>query len=332
MGAFTMKVDRVQEKTVNINKGKESFQVIFNRFGLALILFLLMAFFGTMNGNFLKPENLLNIIRQVSIYAIMGAGMTIVLLCGHIDLSVGSVVAISGVIAAYTVKATESTLLALIAGIIIGGIIGIINGILTVRFDVPSLLITLGTQNAIRGIAYIITDGRPVWGLPESFSKLGGGYFLRIPIPIYIVAVVYAVMWVYLSKTKYGRHVYATGGNKEAAILCGISSKKTIVASLCISGLLAGLCGVIWASRLASGQPIVGSGYEMQAIAAAVIGGTSLAGGQGEVTRSLLGALLLGVLYNGLNLLRVSPYWQLVGTGLIILIAVILDSIRNVKK
>lgn len=310
----------------------DKYQALFSRYGLILILLALMIFFGTMNRNFLNPENLLNIIRQVSVYAIMGAGMTIVLLCGHIDLSVGSIVAISGVVAAYTVKATGSTLLAVILGMVLGGIIGICNGIVTVKFEVPSLLITLGTQNAIRGFAYIITDGRPVWDLPDSFGKLGGGYFLKIPVPIYIVVAIYLIIWIYLTKTKFGRYVYATGGNKEAAVLCGIDSKKTIITALCLSGLLAGLSGVIWASRLTSGQPIVGVGYEMQAIAAAVIGGTSLVGGQGEVVRTLLGALLLGVLYNGLNLMRVSPYWQLVGTGLIILLAVILDSIRNMNK
>jgi ribose/xylose/arabinose/galactoside ABC-type transport system permease subunit len=332
MGAFMMSVNRETNNTLQQDTARNLFQVFFSKFGLALILILLMVFFGTLNFKFLRVDNLFNIIRQVSIYAIMGAGMTAVLLCGHIDLSVGSVVALTGVFAAYTVKATGSTLLAILVGIVVGTLVGLCNGLLTVRFNVPSLLITLGTQNAIRGIGYLITDGRPVWDLPETFGKLGGGYFLKIPIPVYIVAIVYILMWIYLTKTKYGRYIYSTGGNREAAALCGINTKKTIVTALCISGLLAGLSGVIWASRLMSGQPIVGTGYEMQAIAAAVIGGVSLAGGQGEVTRALLGALLLGVLYNGLNLLRVSPYWQLVGTGLIIILAVILDSIRNVNK
>ncbi|MCD8349854.1 MAG: ABC transporter permease [Planctomycetaceae bacterium] len=296
---------------------------------LIMILIAMIILFGALNKNFLSMNNMLNILRQISIYGIMAAGMTVVLLCGHIDISVGSVVAFSGVVTAYCVQAGTGMFTATVAAILVAMGIGLFNGLITVRFALPSMLVTLGTQQAVRGLGYVITNGRPVYGMPEWFGDLGGGYFLGIPRPVIILVAVAIVSIVYLKYTRFGRDIYAVGGNKEAARLCGIHSKRVIVSALVICAGCAGLSGAIWAARLTSGQPTVGMGYEMQVIAAAVIGGTSLNGGQGNIARSFLGALILGVLYNGLNLVGVSPYWQLVATGLIIILAIVLDSIRS---
>lgn len=299
---------------------------------LIMILAVMIILFGILNANFLSMNNMLNILRQISIYGIMAAGMTVVLLCGHIDISVGSVVAFSGVVAAYCVKAGTGMFTATVAAVLVAMLIGLFNGLVTVRFALPSMLVTLGTQQAVRGLGYVVTNGRPVYGLPEWFGDLGGGYLLGVPRPVVILLAVAAVSIVYLKYTRFGRDIYAVGGNKEAARLCGIHAKRVIVSALVICAGCAGLSGAIWASRLTSGQPTVGMGYEMQVIAAAVIGGTSLNGGQGNIARSFIGALILGVLYNGLNLVGVSPYWQLVATGLIIILAIILDSIRNLSS
>lgn len=303
---------------------------VVDEFILILILAVMVVLFGILNSNFLSMNNMLNVLRQISIYGIMAAGMTVVLLCGHIDISVGSVVAFSGVVAAYCVKAGTGMFTATVAAILAAMLIGLFNGLVTVRFALPSMLVTLGTQQAVRGMGYVVTNGRPVYGLPEWFGDLGGGYLLGIPRPVIILIAVAIVSIVYLKYTRFGRDIYAVGGNKEAARLCGIHAKRVIVSALAICAGCAGLSGAIWASRLTSGQPTVGMGYEMQVIAAAVIGGTSLNGGQGNIARSFIGALILGVLYNGLNLVGVSPYWQLVATGFIIILAIVLDSIRNI--
>lgn len=304
----------------------------FEKYGIVAILLGLIVVFGTLNPAFLSLENMLNVARQISIFGIMAAGMTFVIVSGQIDLSVGSVVALTGVIAAIVVKHGYGLVVAVSAGLLVGALVGFINGYLTVRFNVPSLLITLGTMSAIRGFGYVITDGRPVWGLPRWFGSLGGGYMLGVPIPVIVLIGAYVIGWFVLNLTVFGRYVYSTGDNREGARLCGINTEHVIVGTLCISGMAAGLSGVIWASRLASGQPLVGQGYELQVIAATVMGGSSLSGGQGEIIGSLIGAFIMGVLYNGLNLLRVSPYWQMVGTGFIVMLAVILDSIRRGKR
>ena len=304
-------------------------RLISERYGIVFVLIPLIVLFGLLNPAFLSLANIFNIFRQISIYGIMAVGMTMVIMCGHIDLSVGAIVAFTGVVAAMALQNGASVLVALAAGCLSGLIVGLINGFLTVTFNVPSLLITLGTMTAIRGLGLLITAGRPIPGLSEDFKWLGGGFLFDTPVPIIIMLIVYAIGWFIMSQTTYGRHIYSTGGNLEAAKLSGINTKRVIMWALGINGLLAGLSGVIWAARLASGQPVVGQGYELQVIAASVLGGTSLAGGQGEILATLAGALIIGILHNGLNLLGVSPYWQMVAMGLVIVLAVILDSLRH---
>lgn len=306
--------------------------VVTERYGIVFVLIPLIVLFGLLNPAFLSLANILNVLRQISIFGIMAVGMTMVIMCAHIDLSVGSIVAMGGVVAALVVKAGGGTVGAILAGCAAGLVIGLINGFLTVAFDVPSLLITLGSMTAIRGAGYLMTGGRPVSGLADDFKWLGSGFLLDVPVPIVIMLIVYAVGWYIMTQTTFGRYIYSTGGNLEAAKLSGINTKNVIMWALGINGMLAGLSGVIWASRLFSGQPLVGQGYELQVIAASVLGGTSLAGGQGEVLATLAGALIIGILHNGLNLLGVSPYWQMVATGIVIVFAVILDSLRHRSK
>jgi len=313
-------------------KSKFNFFTFYERYGLFIILAVMLFCFGIINPNFLSKNNLLNILRQISIYGIMASGMTVVLLCGEIDLTPGALVAFSGVIMAMCVSNGMNMFLAAVIGVLVAGAVGALNGFFTMQFKLPSMLVTLGFQFMIRGIGYVITDGKPVYGLPKSFETLGGGYIVGIPIPIICLVIVAVVFIIFLKYTKFGRYYYAVGGNKEAANLCGISPKTVVISAMIISAMCSGFSGVIWASRLASGQPTVGLTYEMQVIAAVVIGGTSLTGGEGNVARSYIGAIILGVLYNGLNLIGVNPYWQQVATGGIIIAAITLDSLNRINR
>ena len=318
----------VEETRENGFAGQQ-FSLIVERYGIVFVLIPLIALFGVLNPAFLSIANILNVLRQISIFGIMAVGMTMVIMCAQIDLSIGSTVALAGVVAAMVAKAGGHITFSILAGCAVGLIIGLINGFLTVTFNVHALLITLGTMTAIRGVGYLITGARPVWGMDPSYKWLGAGFILGIPIPIIIMLIVYAIGWFIMSQTTFGRYIYSTGGNVEAARLSGISTKNVTMWALGICGLLAGLSGVIWSSRLFSGQPIVGQGYELQVIAATVLGGISLMGGQGEILATLAGALIIGIMHNGLNLLGVSPYWQMVALGTVIVLAVIVDSLRR---
>ena len=299
---------------------------------IVLILIGMVLFFGIANKNFFNYDNIMNILRQMSVYAIMAVGMTMVLICGEIDLTVGSIVAFAGIMVAYAINAGMGLVTATLAVMLLCGVFGLINGVIVTTFSVPSMLVTMGMMMSIRGLAYVITQGRSVGGMPKWFGVLGRDYIAGVPIPVIVMLAIVCLGWFFLKYTTFGRLMYAVGGNIEAAKLCGINSRGITISALVISAMLAGLSGVIWASRLNSGQPVVGNSYEMQVIAACVIGGASLRGGKGNVFMSLVGAILLGVLYNGLNLLRVSSYWQMITTGLIIILAIVLDSLRNLKK
>jgi ribose transport system permease protein len=301
-------------------------------YGVALLIVPLAIIFAVLNPRFLSIANIINVLRQASIIGIMACGMTVVLLTGNIDLSVGSVVALAGVVTAWSICAGIPTILAILIGLLLGAAAGFINGWLTAKFNIPSLLITVGSMNAIRGIAYLITGGRPITGLPDSFAFLGAGYFLGIPIPVYIMLIIILLSWYFLQFMVLGRHVYAVGSNSEAARLSGINKRHIITLSLTISGLFSAVSGIVLAARLSSGQPIVGMGYELQVIAASVLGGVSLNGGQGRVIGAVIGAILIGIMNNGLNLVRVSPYWQQVLIGMIIVSAVIIDKLRQESK
>ncbi len=282
--------------------------------------------------NFLTVDNLLNVMRQASINALIAFGMTLVILLGGIDLSAGSVLALSSVIIASLLTSGVPAGLATLAGLVAGGLMGLVNGLVISKGKVAPFIATLGSMTVLRGLALVLSNGSPLSSFnSDFFSLLGGGYVARlVPIPVVLMLVMFAIFWVLLRKTVFGRHIYATGGNAESAKLSGVKVDRIQLYVYTISGVMAALAGVVLTSRLNSAQPTAGTGYELDAIAAVVLGGTSLTGGRGWIFGTLVGALLIGVLNNGLNLLDVSSFYQQVIKGGVILLAVLID--RGNKK
>ena len=281
--------------------------------------------------NFLSVSNITNVFTQVSVNAIIAIGMTFVILTGGIDLSVGSTLAISGAVGASIVKLTGNVFLAIIVAAVIGIAVGLINGLLVSKGKLQAFIVTLATMTIFRGATLVFTDGTPISKLPEAFVKIGNGKLGFMPIPV-IITIIIAIIAVYaLSQTRFGRYLYALGGNEDASRLSGINTDKIKTLVYVVSGFASAIAGVIITSRIGSASPNAGTGFELDAIAAVVIGGTSLAGGEGTITGTLIGALIIGVLNNGLNLMNVSPFYQSIVKGLVILIAVLLDK-KSRKK
>lgn len=300
-----------------------------NKFGTLLGLLVLVIALSLLSDRFLTVSNLLNVALQSSINAVIAAGMTLVILTAGIDLSVGSVLALSGVVMADVLKHTSNLPLGLFVGLLIGGLAGLANGLMITKAKLPPFIATLAMMSIARGLALVYTSGRPISGFIPSFGFIANGYVLGIPMPVIIVLAVYLLFWFLLNYTKFGRYIYAIGGNEEAAYLSGINVNYYKTWVYVISGITAAIGAIILTSRLNSAQPIAGIMYELDAIAATVIGGTSLMGGEGTIFGTLVGALIIGVLRNGLNLLNVSAYWQQVIIGLVIAFAVFLDRFRR---
>ncbi|NPD16840.1 ABC transporter permease [Xinfangfangia sp. D13-10-4-6] len=307
---------------------------------LAPLIFLLalVIIFASLQPRFLMPLNLFNILRQVSIYGIIAVGMTFVILIRGIDLSVGALVAMSGLCAAVIARGgIEGRLvlsadgsgfswqLAALAAILAGSAAGLLQGMAVAWLSVPAFVVTLGGMTVFRGLALSIGNGGPISGFDEAFGWWGRGMIGPVPVPVLIFAAVAAIAWVVLTQTRFGRAVYAVGSNPEAARLSGINVSGVTIAVYGLIGFCSGLGGFVLASRLNSAEAVAGTGYELTAIAAVVIGGTSLQGGTGGVGGTVIGALLTGVLLNGLVILNVSPYTQQVLVGLIIVAAVAFD-------
>lgn len=301
--------------------------------GIALIFEVIL--FAILSPYFFTPENILNVSLQVSITAIIAVGMTFVILTGGIDLSVGAIVALSGVITTSILKFdlpfSEAMPLAILAGLVLGAFSGMVAGTFITRYSITPFIVTLAIMTIARGASYMYTDGRPIWGLPDAFSVLGNGRILHVPVPTLIMLVLYVAAYVVLRHTRFGRYVYAVGGNSEAARLAGIDTRSVLVWVYVLCGMGAALSGMILASRMNSGQPNAGLMYELDVIAAVVVGGTSLLGGRGSIVGTFIGALLIGILRNGLNLLNVNSYVQQVIVGFVILLAVLLDQARKNK-
>jgi ribose transport system permease protein len=287
---------------------------------------------AVMSPDFLTIANLLNVMRQVSINALIAFGMTLVILLGGIDLSVGSILALSSVFTATLISRGTDPVVATLVGIASGAVMGAANGLVIAKGKVAPFIATLGTMTILRGLALVLSNGSPVTGInSDFFTMLGGGYVANlIPIPVIWMALMFAVIWFVLKKTVFGRHVYAVGGNEEASRLSGVSVDGVKIWVYTLSGAMSAMAGIILTSRLNSAQPTAGAGYELDAIAAVVLGGTSLTGGRGWIFGTLVGALLIGVLNNGLNLLGVSSFYQQVIKGVVILLAVLID--RGGKK
>ncbi len=251
--------------------------------------------------------------------------MTFVILTGGIDLSVGSVLALTATVTAKLLSSGYNPVLAVLIGLVLGTLLGLFNGVLVAKGKMAPFIVTLGMMTIARGFTLILSDGRPISGFMKSFRFLGAGYIGRIPFPVIIMIVIFIIGYIVLKKTIFGRYVYAVGGNEKATKLSGINTDIVKMGVYAISGLLAAISGIILTSRLNSAQPTAGTGYELDAIAAVVLGGTSLAGGQGGVIGTIVGALIIGILNNGLNLLNVSSFYQSVAKGAVILIAIFLD-------
>lgn len=296
--------------------------------GLLLLCFVLTF----LSDNFFTLDNWLNILRQVSINALIAFGMTFVILTGGIDLSVGSVLALSSAVAAGLMAHGTNGLFAMVIGILAGLAMGALNGVIITKGRVAPFIATLATMTVFRGATLVYTEGRPITGFSNelSFQMIGRGYFLGIPVPVVLMIIAYAALYVVLKKTTFGRHTYAIGGNEEATRLSGIRVDRLKIWIYSLTGGLSALAGLILTSRLNSAQPTAGTAYELDAIAAVVLGGTSLSGGRGWIFGTLVGALIIGILNNGLNLLNVSSFYQQVIKGVVILLAVILDRRKEV--
>lgn len=303
------------------------FDNLLQKLGPLLGFIILVAIVSILNPSFLEPLNLLNLLRQVAINALIAFGMTFVILTGGIDLSVGSILALSSALIAGMIVSGIDPILAILIGCILGAIMGAINGLLITKGKMAPFIATLATMTIFRGLTLVYTDGNPITGLGENyaFQLFGRGYFLGIPVPAITMIIAFAVLWVILHKTSFGRKTYAIGGNEKAALISGIKVPRVKVMIYALAGLLSALAGAILTSRLNSAQPTAGTSYELDAIAAVVLGGTSLSGGRGLIVGTLIGALIIGTLNNGLNLLGVSSFFQMVVKGVVILIAVLID-------
>lgn len=310
----------------------------FARFQSLAALALMVVALSLASENFLSGDNALNVLRQISINLCLSIGMTMIILSGGIDLSVGSVLAFSGAVAAgllkngvpvpFTDHLLQFTVFgAIVGGIVVGGALGWINGFMITRFRLPPFVATLGMLSIARGLTRLWTGGFPITDLGPEFTYLGNGWLLRIPMPVWISAALVVAFVVVTRRTRFGRYLYAVGGNERAAKLSGLNVPRVKRTVYMLGGALAGVAGLLATARQNAADPKIGIGYELDSIAAVVIGGTSLSGGRGSILGTVLGCLIIGVLNNGLVLLGISPDWQLVVKGLVILAAVAIDQL-----
>lgn len=306
---------------------KNQLKELLGKLGPVLALLVLMVIVTILNPNFIAPINLLNLLRQVSVNALIAFGMTFVILTGGIDLSVGSTLALSGALVAGMIASGLDPILAMIIGVVIGGVLGAVNGLLITKGKMAPFIATLATMTIYRGATLVYTDGNPITGIGDSFifKFIGRGYLFNIPVPVILMLIAFVLLYVLLHKMTFGRKTYAIGGNEKASYIAGIKIDKVKTLIYALSGMMASVAGIIITSRLNSAQPTAGQAYEMDAIAAVVLGGTSLSGGKGRIFGTLIGALIIGTLNNGLNLLGVSSFYQQIVKGIVIIIAVLLD-------
>ena len=318
----------------------DSIRMVLSKYGIYFIFLLMLIIASFLSPAFLTPINIINIIRQMSIIGLIALGVTGVIVTGGIDLSSGSVVGAACVVAAsfaqipsrafYPSMAGSSVLFSIVAACGVGILAGLVNGLFVAKTGIPPFIATLGMYTAARGAAMLYTTGRPLSNLSDEYNFIGQGDFIGIPVPILLLAFMAVITHVLYARTKFGKYIYAIGGNEQAARVSGINVGRYKILIYSYAGMLAGLAGLVVSARIGSGQPGLGVGYELDAIAAAVIGGTSLsAGGIGTIPGTIVGALIIGVLNNTLDLINVSAYWQQIIKGAIIVGAVVLDQRKN---
>ena len=313
---------------------------------VVLVLILLVIGFSIGNSTFLKMANLINLVGQMCLNAILASGLTYVIILGGIDISVGTAMAITGILAAQIVLALGITstpvimVIQVLVGVLGGALIGVFIGYLIAYRNLVPMICTLSLMQAFRGLAYIISGGGPVYGLPNGFSTLGAGRLIEtesfptgvVPVIIIFTVIVVVIFHLILTKTVFGRHVFAVGSNKNVAHMSGINTRMVTLKCHMICGICAGIAGVVAASKVNNGHPATGEGYEMFAIAATVLGGTSLSGGSGSVARAMFGCAIIAVINNGMTLMEINAYWQKVVIGAIIILAVLLDMAQKGEK
>lgn len=302
--------------------------------GILIVLLVIVVALSVLSPVFMTSNNLLSVGRQMFSNICLSLGMTLVIITGGIDLSVGAIVALSGVTSVgLVINGGWSVAPAVFAGILIGTLCGIMNGCIITWLKVPAFIVTMAMMNVARGAAYIYTGGTAIRiQSVDAFTQLGVGRFLNIPYQIYYAVILVVIFTIVLNKTKFGTYVFATGGNRQAARLSGINTDRIERITYTLSGTMAGITGVILSARMYSAQPSVGNGLELDAIAACVLGGVSMSGGMGRITGTIIGAIIIGLINNGLNLMGVNSYWQLVAKGMIILLAITIDALKNKSR
>lgn len=302
-------------------------KAILKKTGSLIGLVVLFVVIACLNSSFIDPGNLKNLLRQVSINALISFGMTFVILTGGIDLSVGSILALSSALMGSFIVGGLDPILAIVVACLIGAALGAVNGLVITYGKVAPFIATLATMTIFRGLTLVYTNGNPISGLTENeaFLNFGQGYFLELPVPAVMMLIMFGILYFILHKTPLGRKTYAVGGNEKVSFIAGIKINRIKIFAYTVTGMLCGMAGAILTSRLNSAQPTAGTGYELDAIAAVVLGGTSLSGGKGRIVGTLVGALIIGTLNNGLNILNVSSFYQQVVKGIVILLAVLMD-------
>ena len=315
------------------NTKKFDFKNIIRESAVLLVLIVIIIVFSCLSPQFFKISNFITILRQISILAIVSVGMTLVLISGGIDLSVGSIVSVVSVITSMAaVNLGMPAGAAILVGLVIGILMGLINGLMITLTGMPPMIGTLATQLVFRGLGFIICNGASIYHLPDGFKVFGQGYVGAVPVPVIIMAVVLLVFAFFLSKTYMGRYFYSVGSNSEATRLCGLNTRKIQILAYAMCGFLSAVGAIIMTSRVNSGQPKAGDGYEMDVLTASVVGGISINGGEGKIRHIIVGVLIIGILSNGLTIIGVSEYWQQVAKGLILAMAVAFDAVQKKRK
>ncbi|MCL2852163.1 MAG: ABC transporter permease [Defluviitaleaceae bacterium] len=329
--------------TPNLGTTQSQVLALVKKYGIVLVLIIMVIGLSIIQPAFRSMANIINILNQTAIFGIMAVGLTFVIISGGIDLSVGSVLALSGVIMGAMAQISTASnpiwetvgpfpfILCLVAALAVGSSCGAVNGSLIAKTRIPPFIATLGMMTVARGLALIVTGGRPVSNLDPGFNTIGSRIG-NIPVPVIIYGAVIVVCWILLNNTKFGKSVYALGSNRAAAEISGINVKATLIKVYMLSGFLAALAAIVFSARTLSAHPGAGTGYELTAIAAATIGGTSHSGGIGTMWGAVVGALILAVMRNGLTLLGVHAHWQVIAEGVIIVVAVIIDMRKNAVK
>lgn len=307
------------------NAKKFNLADFYSKYGIFLLFVLMFLLMSVTNKNFLSGVNITNISKQIVVITILACGEQLMIIAGLIDLSVGSILALSGCVAASVVVNTGNAPLAIIVGLIIGLLCGAINGGILVIFEIPPFITTLATMMMARGAVFVFTGGVPISQLGKRFTWVGQGYIGPLPVPVLIMVIALVITWVILNQTRTGRYIYAVGGNEDASNASGVNICSIKFFTCAFSGIMAGLSGIILMARMNSGQPIAGETYEMDAITAVIVGGTSMSGGIGNIPGTIIGSCIIGIIKNFMNLQNISSYWQKIVQGIIVCIAVIID-------